>query len=45
VLCYVCLLSLLPHEIHINCHITITAILELLPQPPEAWCKKIMNTS
>jgi hypothetical protein len=25
---------LLPHKIHINCHITIMAILELLPQPP-----------
>jgi hypothetical protein len=27
---------LLPHKIHINCHITIMAILEeLLPQPPD----------
>jgi hypothetical protein len=26
---------LLPHEIHINCHITIMGILELLPQPSD----------
>jgi hypothetical protein len=25
---------LLPHKTHINCHITIMAILELLPWPP-----------
>jgi hypothetical protein len=34
---------LLPHNIHINCHITIMTILELLPQPPgidENHCQK-----
>jgi hypothetical protein len=25
---------LVSHKIHVNCHITIMAILELLPQPP-----------
>jgi hypothetical protein len=30
------LLIILPHEIHINFHITIMAIMKLLPQPPGA---------
>jgi hypothetical protein len=31
-------LRFLPHKIHDNCHITIMAILELLPQPPGITC-------
>jgi hypothetical protein len=39
-----CITFLSQHEIHVNCQITIMAILELLPQPPGIKINGFLNS-